>query len=565
MLLELSIQNIALIEQLQLRFGPGFIALTGETGAGKSIILDALGLLLGNRASSDMIRRGSDAAFVDGLFTLERANGEASAMLASWGVPNDDGHIVVARELHLSGRTTCRVNGRIVTVQMLRQLGHHLVQQQGQNEQRGLLRPEEQLHMLDLFAKNDDLLQSVSETYECWRSACKSLDELRLDEQEQTRQLDMLEYQINEIEQADLQPGEEEPLREERRMLQHVDRIVSHLEVAVSALDGDANNRGSIAALSQATHEVANALAYDDSLRDSLGLLETAQVHAQEAARELSTHLNQIEADPQRIDAIELRFGQIRGLERKYGATIEDVLSFLSAARNKRDALVHYEERIADVAEQVSQAEQKLDVACQSLHDSRTTAASELATRIQDVLRQLDIPSAAFTIDVHRRGRSAEDYGPLGFDSVQYLFSANRGEELKVLSKIASGGELSRTLLAMKSVLSEVDEVDTLVFDEIDTGVSGSATIRIAEQLRQLGLTQQVLCVTHSAQIAASAQTHWEISKSELSTYTRTSVSQLDEAGRIREIARLLGSEGTNSTAQEHARALLDSHRQVSV
>lgn len=565
MLLELSIQNIALIERLQLRFGPGLSALTGETGAGKSIILDALGLLLGNRASSEMIRRGADVAFVEGLFSLERAHDEIAVMLSAWGIPFEERHLVVVRELHVSGRTTCRLNGRIVTVQMLRQLGHHLVQQQGQHDHQGLLRSEEQLHMLDLFAQHDNVLQEVRRTYELWQAAHKILDELRMDEQEQSRELDMLQFQINEIEQGELQPGEEEPLREERRMLQHVDRIASYLELAVGLLDGDSNQLGATARLSEAVREVTSALAYDDSLRESLGLLETAQVHAEEASRALFTYLSRAQADPQRIDEIESRFGQIRSLERKYGANIEDVLAFLSKARDKRDQLLHYEERSAAAAEQVVQAERKLQAACQALHDSRSAAATELAQRIQNVLRQLDIPSADFTIHVERRDSPEPAYGPLGFDAVVYLFSANRGEESKPLSRIASGGELSRTLLAMKSVLSEVDEVDTLVFDEIDTGVSGSATTRIAEQLEHLGTRQQVLCVTHSAQIAASAKTHWEISKDELSAHTSTRVTELDECGRVREIARLLGSEGTTNTAQEHARALLQSRKHVSV
>ncbi|MCL6453212.1 MAG: DNA repair protein RecN [Alicyclobacillus sp.] len=561
MLVELSIQNIALIEHLQLQFGPGFVALTGETGAGKSIILDALGLLLGSRGSSDVIRHGADRALVDGVFRIDKGRAEVHRILSEWGIELDEGQVVVSRELHTSGRTVCRVNGRIVTVQMLRDLGNHLVQRQGQHDYQGLLRSEDQMRMLDRFAGHDPLVARVESLYHAWQEARQTVSELTLDEQTRSRELDMLEFQIREIEQAQLTPDEEEPLLEERRKLQHLDRILQHLEAATRALDGAGPANGAVAALADAHREVSSAAAYVAELDEHLQLLETAQVHAEEAAQSLARYIHRLDVSPGRLEEIETRYALIRSLERKYGATVNDVLQFLAEARARREELLNVDTRKAAAEQRLQALAAELQGACEALHTSRAQAAVDLAARIEAVLRQLDIPNASFAIRVERRSETAGGYGPHGFDSVQYLFSANRGEAQKPLNRIASGGELSRTLLALKSVLSEVDEVDTLVFDEIDTGVSGSAAVRIAEQLSALARNQQVLCVTHAAAIAARATEQWEVQKTDTADATTTTARRLDREERVLAVARLLGSEGADDTAVEHARALLHTSR----
>ncbi|QSO45866.1 DNA repair protein RecN [Alicyclobacillus mengziensis] len=565
MLVELSIENIALIRELSLHLNPGLVVLTGETGAGKSIILDALGLLLGQRGTSELIRQGAESAVVEGLFSITGQRAVIAPMLEEWAVPVEEDELVVTRELHTSGRTTCRVNGRMVTVQMLRQLGRYLVQQHGQHDQQGLLRSDEQLRMLDLFGGHQAALADVRRLYESWREARNALEALRIDEQERSRQLDMLTFQIDEIEKARLSPGEEEPLREERQKLQYLDRIVSSVQAAVNAVDGTAGKPGANSLLSTALHEVAAAAAYDESLRENLSLLETAQVHAEEALRGLSHYVSDLDNDPRRIDEIENRFAELRMLERKYGATVEDVLVYLDEAKKNRDSLLHQEERIDEAQRLLKQTEERLFAASERLHQARTAAASKMSERVQATLRELDIPSAVFVVQVNMRTNADKEpvFSTNGMDEVLYLFSANRGEEPKLLSKVASGGELSRTLLSLKSVLSEVDEVSTLVFDEIDSGVSGSAAVQLARHLSLLGQRGQVLCVTHSAQIAASATSHLQIMKTETTDSTETSVLPLDEDGRVAEIARLLGSDAADGTAFEHARALLHARKHL--
>ncbi|QSO53344.1 DNA repair protein RecN [Alicyclobacillus curvatus] len=565
MLLELSIENIALIRQLNVQLNQGLIVLTGETGAGKSIILDALGLLLGQRATTELIRAGAETAVVEGLFSVTGQRAVIASLLEDWAVPFEEDELVVTRELHASGRTTCRLNGRMVTVQMLRQLGRYLAQQHGQHDQQGLLRPDEQLRMLDLFGGHQTALVDVNHLYETWREARAAVAALRLDEQERSRQLDMLTFQIEEIEKARLSPGEEEPLREERQKLQYIDRIVSSVQAAVDAVDGTAGRPGANSLLSTALHEVTAAAAYDESLREHLSLLETAQVHADEALRGLTHYASSLDNDPMRVEEIENRFAEIKALERKYGATVEDVLSYLDEAKEKRDRLVHQEERIEEAQRLLRKTEEELFAASEILHDVRVKAGFEMSRRVQATLRELDIPSAVFQVQVTMRlhAEKGPSFSAHGIDDVVYLFSANRGEEPKPLSKVASGGELSRTLLALKSALSEVDEVSTLVFDEIDSGVSGSAAGQLARHLSALGRRGQVLCVTHSAQIAASAASHFQILKTETASSTETSVLPLDEDGRVAEIARLLGSDAADGTAFEHARALLHARKHL--
>lgn len=563
MIAELTIQRIALIESLNLTLNNGLNSFTGETGAGKSIVLDAIGLLMGNRASADLIRHGSDHALVEGLFYVSGAIlTRVNELCQDWGLNLvEDGQCVVTRELFRSGRTVCRVNGRIVTVQMLRDLGERLVQQHGQHDQQGLMKPDEQMRLLDLYGKHAELLDQMRDKFKSWSSLQRKWEEDRLDEQERVRRLDILNFQIEEITDADVRPGEEEQLREHRQRLQHTDRILSALDVSIRAIDGVDRQRGIYDLLVEATQEVAVAAEYDPSLKETAQLLESAQIFTEEASRFLTRQRESFHEDPDQLERIEERLVQIRGLERKYGATIDDVLNFLEQAKRERQALELHDQHRIGVEQQLQAARAESLQIARVLHQTRVQAALQLSEAVQDVLRQLNMPSAQIQIQVDQRTLDGElVVGPTGIDSVVFLFSANRGEAPKPLQKIASGGELSRTLLALKSVLAKVDDLQTLIFDEIDAGVSGVAAEKIALQLRQLGHTHQVICVTHSPQVAAAAIAHYSIDKQEREHDTTTSVHLLDEMGRVRELARLLGSSLADETAEHHARALLQSY-----
>ncbi|MCF8563608.1 DNA repair protein RecN [Alicyclobacillus tolerans] len=567
MLLELSVRNVALIESIHLQLQPGFTVLTGETGAGKSILLDSIGLLLGNRASSEWIRHGQDKAVVEASIQLDGpARHRVLGLLEAWGLDLVDGDpLVISRELHRSGRTSCRINGRMATVQMLKELGEHLVQQHGQHDQQGLLKPEEQLRLLDLYGHHAPLLEQLRQQYHAWRSAVRRWKEAHVDEQERIRRIDMLNFQIDEIESAELQPGEEESLREQRKVLQFADKIAAALEEAVSALSGDDRNKGVTDLLVTASTEVAAAADYDSTLEEAKALVESAQVYADEANRILLKHLGKLERDPHRLEAVEDRLVQIRNLERKYGPTIEDILRYLQEASEERTKLQDHEHQLEQLYDEVKTMQRQLHQTSLELHERRQEAAQKLSASVQGVLQKLDMQSARLEISVTQRAPTDSgevSYSESGLDAVSFLFSANRGEDPKPLQRIASGGELSRTLLAVKSVLAQVDDIETLIFDEIDTGVSGFAAQRIAEQLRHLAGSRQVLCVTHSPQIAAAAQSQYRIQKREEQSATVTEVQAVESEQRVGEIARLLGAGLSDETAIEHAKALLDSFRQ---
>lgn len=562
MLVELSIMRIALIENLHLKLNRGLNTFTGETGAGKSILLDAIGLLLGNRASSDLIRHGEENGIVEAMFQVDGiALEQVRTCLASFGHDLDGDQILLSRELHRSNRTLCRINGRMASVQMLRELGEMLVQQHGQHEHQGLLKNEEQLRLLDLYAHHDELIAQVKVAYDAWKEAQKQLLTVQMDEQERMRRIDMLSFQIEEITSASLKAGEEEQLREERGRLQYADRIGAAVQSALDILSGNDRGRGVIDLIASAQSEFAAALKYDESLDSPRTFMETAAVHVDEAARSLAKYLRDLEQDPTRLDFIENRLAELRGLQRKYGATVDDILNYVEKSSLELHDLQNHEEQVSQLELRVAGLLRELRVRSEKLHESRRKFGEQLAKQVEAVLHALNMPRAVFQVDVRIKETTSGEpnFGPSGYDSVTFLFSANKGESVKPLQKIASGGELSRTLLAIKSVLAQVDGIDTLIFDEIDTGVSGESTTKIAEQLRKLGQSRQVLCVTHSAQIAAAASSHFRIYKQERSQDTATHVDLLGRTERIAEIARLVGAVESDETAVLHAEALLDS------
>lgn len=559
MLLTLSISSIALIEKVSLDFSHGMTVFTGETGAGKSILLDAIGLVLGQRGDSTLIRRGEMSAFVEALFHVGAAESLVVALLDEWGFEVDDGEVLLSRELHKNGRTVCRINGKIATVQMLRELGSLLVDQHGQHESFGLGRPEEQLRLLDLYGRHEEALTEYKAAYGRFRQAQERFAKAHVDEQERARRMDTLMFQIQEIESAHLKPEEEELLREERKKLQNADKIRNYVETATRCLHGGDGVEGAVDLLSEALRNLQDASEFDDDLDSTVQLLETARVYAEEASIAVSKHVDLLDVDPLRLEEVSNRLAEVRSLLRKYGLTVEEVLTHLERARTEYNDLETIELVLSKLEKDAALAEGELRAKGRILHDLRTGVASRLSLQVESIVRTLNIPSARFVVSVEPRVQEdgSPDFTGTGSDFVQFLFSANKGEELRPLGKVASGGELSRLLLAIKSVLAEVDDVQTMIFDEIDAGVSGQAVERLAHQLASLADSRQVLCVTHSPQVAAVATEHFAISKSEDTDATRTQVSKLDDLGRSAEIARLIGGGVSDETARAHANALL--------
>ncbi|QQE76962.1 DNA repair protein RecN [Alicyclobacillus sp. SO9] len=563
MLVEISVSRIALIESMQLHLTSGLNVFTGETGAGKSILLDAIGLLMGNRGSTDLIRKGCDSAVVEGAFEVTgTAKRRTSALLQEWGIDTDQ-PLVISRKLYKTGRTVCRINGSMATVHMLRELGIELIQQHGQHESQALLKPDEQLRLVDTFGGHEETRKSVLRAFEAWKTAKTNYDAAHLDEQERARRLDMLQFQMREIEDAHLVAGEEEELRQERDVLQHVEKISETLATVLHYLEG--SDHSAVQQLGQATHSLTGITGYDAEIHQASELLDTAQVHLDESVRGLSAVFHRLEADPSRLEDVENRLALIRTLQRKYGPTVKAVEEYYTQIKAEYEEYVNHEEKLAQLQEHVKECYTSLIELTGTLHKARVETASELTSSLKDILRGLQMPNAEFAVQVDKRvsETGAPEFGPTGFDNVLLLFSANKGLEAKPLQKIASGGELSRTMLALKSVLANRDDVDTLIFDEIDAGVSGAAAQSVAEQLLRLASHRQVLCVTHSPQIASAGTSHYRIAKHDEEETTVTDIEGLAGEGRIKEIARLLGSDVADETASVHAQAMLKSFAPV--
>lgn len=561
MLLELSVSRIALIESLHLELHNGLCVFTGETGAGKSILLDAIGLLIGNRGSTDLIRSGAEDAIVEGTFSPgASATAAVADLLAEWGIDDSGSIVVLSRRLYRNGRTVCRINGQMSTVQMLREIGSLLIQQHGQHEHQSLLHTDEQLRLVDNYGHHMEQIKEVQELYHQWKLAARKYADAQVNEDERARRIDMLVFQMNEIEKARLELGEEEELRQEKSRLMHTEKIAEAIQTALECLNGS-QTRGAVAMIMEADHALQSALEFDDSLQPILDFFDTAQVHLDEANRELSELLAKLEADPNRLEEVDNRLALLRQLQRKYGPSVEAVLDYYHQISMEYRQYEHYDEELDKLREDMNAVEEELAKASQTLHDLRVEAAEKLAADLSEVLHELHMPHAFFDIQVQRRmapGNSLE-FGETGADTVNFLFSANKGTEAKPLSKIASGGELSRTMLAIKSVMAEADDVDTLIFDEVDSGVSGSAAQKVAEQLQKLSHHRQVLCVTHSPQIASAGNWHCRIEKRERDTDTVTELTLLNVNGRVKEVARLLGSAASDETALRHAEAMLQS------
>ena len=547
MLSLLHIENIAVIECSDISFDKGFNILTGETGAGKSIVIDAICAILGERAYRDMIRTGSNKASVRAVFT--------DVPQLPWFADNGveyDSETVIQREIYLDGKNVCRVNGSLVTVSILRKLGIQLINIHGQHDSAALFDEENHLRLLDDFAGNASLRENYCAAFEQVAALRREIEKMTMDEGEKLRRMETLRYQIEEISKADLQAGEDEALEERRKLLQNAEKISDGMETAVECLYGGDDTDGAAALLAQAERELARLSRFTDTFASIQERVTDLMYQVQDVAEEVRDARDELSYSADELEKIESRLDVIHRLRRKYGASCTDILEYLNRAKEELDRIEFADDHLERLKGKLAKAEKNAWCEALTLRENRKAAANELAERILTELAQLDMPRVQFSCEFTELELAAT-----GADAVAFYMSANAGEALKPLSKVASGGELARIMLAMKNVLAEKDLVATLVFDEVDTGVSGRAAQKVAEKLRSVAKHKQVLCVTHLPQMAALASTHLLIAKEERGGRTYTSVTPLDREGRKRELARIIGGTSITETTLKSAEEML--------
>ncbi len=547
MLSLLHIENIAVIECADISFDRGFNVLTGETGAGKSIVIDAISAILGERAYRDMIRTGTERASVRAVFTEV----PEFPWFAENGVEYDP-ETVISREIHLDGKNICRVNGTLVNVSCLHKLGIQLINIHGQHDSAALFDEENHLAFLDAFADNGELRASYGERYEAVAKLRREISSLTMDEGEKLRRMENLKYQIAEIEKAELEPGEDDRLEERRKVLQNAEKLSNGMETAVECLYGGEDSDGASGLLAQAEYALARLSRFSDSFAALHDRVSDLMYQVQDAAEEVRDARDSLSYSAEELEQIESRLDVIHKLRRKYGTTCEDILEYLDKAKKELDEIEFADDKLERLKKNLKKAEKEAWDAALALRENRKQAADTMSKRILSELAQLDMPRVQFACRFTETELTAN-----GADAVAFYMSANAGEALKPLSRVASGGELARIMLAMKNVLAEKDQVATLIFDEVDTGVSGRAAQKVAEKLRSVAVHKQVLCVTHLPQLAALANTHLLIAKSERDGRTYTSVTPLDLEGRKRELARIIGGANITETTLKSAEEML--------
>ena len=544
----LHIENIAIIEAADIEFAPGFNALTGETGAGKSIVIDSLSAVLGQRTSRELIRTGAEKAFVSAAFS-----GMAPELTEELGIqPEADGTLLLQREIQTDGKNVCRVNGRPVTVGQLRALGARLLNIHGQHDGQQLLDEEQHIVYLDSFGRVESLAITYAEKYKNFTDIRRQIGALQMDEAEKARRVDTLQYQIEELRRAKLTSGEEEELTARRGMLRNAEKFLDAVAGADYALNGDDSGGGALSALRQAQDALGGVRHLDDAFGQLYERLGEAYSEVYDIAATVEDKRGELDVSPGELDRVEIRMDLLYRLKKKYGATVEDMLDYQARCEAELAQIEDAGDTLARLEQALSKAEKEARQAAQALSDARKAAAEQLTSQILAELQQLDMGKIRFAVDFAEKPLDSD-----GMDTVRFLMSANVGEELRPIHKIASGGELARIMLAMKNVLSEQDHVGTMVFDEVDTGVSGRAAQKVAEKMARISRRKQVLCVTHLPQLAAMADTHFSVEKGERGGRTYTEVRRLDREQRRRELARLTGGSHVSQTMLDGAEELL--------
>ena len=553
MLSLLHIENIALIDRADIAFGPGFNVLTGETGAGKSIIIDAIGAVLGERTSRDLIRTGEKSALVTALFR-DLPN---LPWFQETGIgPDENGELLISRKLQGDGKNLCRVGGVPCTVVQLKALGSQLIDIHGQHDGQQLLDETCHLGYLDSFGGLGGPLADYQSAYAALDQLRRQIAALQMDEAEKARRIDTLQFQIGELERADLRPGEEEELEERKTLLRSADKLMAAVEGAYSALFGTDSQDGAASLLAQAEGELSRVAEASGELSRLSAAVSELRYGAEDAAEGLRALRDDLDFSPGELDQVEDRLDQLHRLKKKYGATVQEMLDYLSRCRQELDQMELADDTLSKLKKQRKAQLALTREKAEALSQRRRQAAEQLRARIEEELRQLDMPKVRFQVDfAPKPGKLGLD--ETGMDEVSFLMSANVGETLKPIAKVASGGELSRIMLALKNVLAENDDIMTLIFDEVDTGVSGRAAGKVAQKMSRLSRNCQVLCVTHLPQIAAMSDCHYAVQKGEKDGRTYTSVTELDREGRRAELARLTGGEHLSSAILEGAEELL--------
>ncbi|MCI6639735.1 MAG: DNA repair protein RecN [Pygmaiobacter massiliensis] len=551
MLTELTIENMAVIEKATVPFGPGLNVLTGETGAGKSILIDSINAILGNRTSRDLVRTGAAKASVWALFS--NLGPAAAKQVEQAGYSLDDGQLLLMRQIGADGKSSCRINGQPATAAVLKQIGQSLLNIHGQHDNQTLLCPEKHLSVLDAYAQNEQLRRDYYESYRVLRDIVRQIQALSMDDAEKQRRMDLLRYETDEIETAQLWEGEEEALTEERDKIRSAERILQALGMAQAALEGAQGDQpGAVELLENASRpldEIAEISKEYRQLTDRAGELYYA---AQEFAADIGTALDTFDYDGQRLEEVEERLDLIHRLERKYGESVSKVLEYGQKAAAELEQISFCEEKLDELHAQRADALKGARAKADALTKNRKEAFERFAGQIAQSLAFLNMPGIRLALS-YTQGKLSST----GQDEVEFLISTNPGEPPKPLSRIASGGELSRIMLAIKSAMADRDEIDTVIYDEIDTGVSGLAAGRIGSKLKETSTGRQVICVTHTAQIAAQADEHLFIAKQVQNNRAYTQVERLDEAGRVKELARIISGDKITELALANAREML--------
>lgn len=551
MLSNLQIENIAVIKSASIDFENGFNVMTGETGAGKSIVIDSLNAILGERTSRELIRSGADSASVCAEF--QNVGDNVKNELEKLGIEKDD-TLIVSRKLTPDGKNVCRINGMPATVSMLKALGVQLVNIHGQLDNQSLLSPETHCSFIDKLAGSGRELNEFKELYSLYIKKENELKSLNTDVNEKNRRLDILNYQIEEIQKADIRPGEKDELTEKLGFLRNAEKVLDLLHTAYTALNGDGEMPGAADIAADAASKLLSAADYSSDFTETANGVNDAAMNLSAYTEELRDKIYSLDYDPNETERAEERLDVIYRLSQKYGDSEEDILAYLENAEKERDALSFSDERAEQLRAETEKAYNEAIAAAKKLSEIRIEAGKKFSADVERELAFLDMPSVKFIVN-----DSVGELYENGIDNIEFLLSANAGEEPKPLSKIASGGELSRIMLAIKCVLSELDDIDTLIFDEIDSGVSGRAALKIAAKMKELSKTHQVICVTHLAQIAAFADEHKLISKEEKDGRTYTCIASLDYNGRKYELARIMGGLTVTQSILNSAEELLSS------
>lgn len=550
MLNQLSIKNVAVIDKLSVDFHDGVSVLTGETGAGKSIIIDSINMILGERANKELVRYGQEKAVVQAVFDAPE---NVCKILEENEIDVDDGEIIISRQISKDGKSSARINGMVVTLNILKEISDSLINIHGQHDNQALLTPARHVVFLDAYAENEEYIKAYKEILSKKREIEKNISSLEMNEQEKIQRIDLLEYQVNEIKKANLEKNEEDDLKKQREIYQNAEQIVNAVSDSYNNIYGGDEIQSAYDGLSIAVESLSQIKELDIKINEMYEVLSSAMYSVEDAAHELKNYGDSIEYDEQTLNDIEDRLDLISKLKRKYGSTVEDILMYMKKAESELNDIRLSDEKINELNEELIKVTKKLTEQGYLLSERRKKAAKILEEKIENSLHELNMEKAIFKVNVE----TADEFYENGMDKTEFLISTNPGEPLKPLVKIASGGELSRVMLAIKSVIADSDGVDTLIFDEIDTGVSGKAAMSIAKKLSQIGKSKQVICITHLPQLASLADNHYLILKNTEGEMASTTLEELDEEGREKELARIIDGGEVTDLALNHAKEML--------